>query len=107
MERTPVDGVVCVVWFNKGIVIFARYDACHNAWCEGSGIMRSHKYVTHWTTLDEAKAAPELVEAGRAVVDDYNKACEEKYDEMKWDVFGGVQPLAFALAKIGATHATP
>jgi hypothetical protein len=57
-----------VVWFEKGIVIFARFDACHNAWCEGSGIMRSHKYVTHWTTLDEAKAAPELVEACEATL---------------------------------------
>jgi hypothetical protein len=103
MERTPVDGAMCIVWFNKGIVIFARYDACHNAWCEGSGIMRSHKYVTHWTTLDEAKAAPELAEAGRAAMehlcqDPSPTCCESATCRIA---------LCDALAKIGATHATP
>jgi hypothetical protein len=102
MERTPVDGVMCVVWFGKGVVIFARFDACHNAWCEGSGIMRSHKYVTHWTTLDEAKAAPELVEVSRAAMehlcqDPSPTCCESAACRIA---------IGDALAKIGDTHAT-
>jgi hypothetical protein len=106
MTRTPVDGVMCVVWARGNSVPFFAYWN-NDRWMVNAWRWLYPEEVTHWTTLDEAKAAPELVEAGRTVVDDYNKACEERYDEMKWDVFGGVQPLAFALAKIGATHATP
>lgn len=46
-----------------------------------------------------------LVAACKATIDDYDKATQEKYDELSWDAFAGVDRLraALALAKDGGS----
>jgi hypothetical protein len=61
MTREPVDGVMCVVWTTyAGTATLACRDNGH--WFSTSGRNLKDHEVTHWTTLDEAKAAPELLE---------------------------------------------
>jgi hypothetical protein len=61
MTREPVDGAMCVVWARGNSVPFFAYWN-NDRWMVNAWRWLYPEEVTHWTTLDEAKAAPELVE---------------------------------------------
>jgi hypothetical protein len=103
MERKPVDGVMCVVWWDQGGFdpTIGYYSEEQAAWID-KATGTATKNIYHWTTLDEAKAAPELVEAGRAAMeylcqDPSPTCCESAACRIA---------IGDALAKIGDTHAT-
>jgi hypothetical protein len=67
MERTPVDGVMCVVWLSRvGTGFVDKSPVRIGYWSDVCGFWLLGKdqctgnFVTHWTTLDEAKAAPDM-----------------------------------------------
>jgi hypothetical protein len=102
MERKPVDGVMCVVWLSKQPYPKVAELRGEYWTCPDTGQQFHVSRTTHWTTLDEAKAAPELVEVSRAAMehlcqDPSPTCCESAACRIA---------IGDALAKIGDTHAT-
>jgi hypothetical protein len=60
MVREPADGVMCVVWFSKQPYPKVAALAGDYWNCADTGQQFHVSRTTHWTTLDEAKAAPDM-----------------------------------------------
>jgi hypothetical protein len=112
MTREPVDGVMCVVWTDRfdGFPLIARRGE-HGIWTAFSAGGDDSEYasfhdsdITHWTTLDEAKAAPELVEVLRQIKHATDPCDETSYraDDREGCLDSTHSVATTALAKIGA-----